>query len=325
MRSCVVAFLLANSAIFFARQASFAEQAHIAGRDYVRLADWAKNKGLSIVWLRHEELLQVSSSSTKLIFRVDSSEAQINGVKVWLLFPAIYRNGSAYVSELDITTTLLPILSPPKTRSNATIKTICLDPGHGGSDPGFQVGFRQEKKFTLLLAQEVRQQLTRAGLKVVLTRNSDTFIDLPLRPDFARRRNADLFVSLHFNSAGSAGTVVRGSEVYCLTPAGASSTNARGEGAGAGSYPGNRNNEKNMFLAYELQKSLTGNMAVEDRGLRRARFAVLRDATMPAVLIEAGFMSHPEESRRIFDPGYRREMARAIVDGLLAYKHEVER
>jgi N-acetylmuramoyl-L-alanine amidase len=226
---------------------------------------------------------------------------------------------------LDITTTLLPILSPPKTRSNATIKTICLDPGHGGSDPGFQVGFRQEKKFTLLLAQEVRQQLTRAGLKVVLTRNSDTFIDLPLRPDFARRRNADLFVSLHFNSAGSAGTVVRGSEVYCLTPAGASSTNARGEGAGAGSYPGNRNNEKNMFLAYELQKSLTGNMAVEDRGLRRARFAVLRDATMPAVLIEAGFMSHPEESRRIFDPGYRREMARAIVDGLLAYKHEVER
>jgi N-acetylmuramoyl-L-alanine amidase len=112
--------------------------------------------------------------------------------------------------------------------------------------------------------------------------------------------------------------------VYCLTPAGASSTNARGEGASAGSFPGNRHNDQNLFLAFQMQKALTHNLAVEDRGVRRARFAVLRDAVMPAVLIEAGFMSHPAEGRKIFTAAYRQKMARAIVEGLLAYKRAVE-
>jgi N-acetylmuramoyl-L-alanine amidase len=73
-----------------------------------------------------------------------------------------------------------------------------------------------------------------------------------------------------------------------------------------------------------MQKALTRNLAAEDRGVRRARFAVLRDAVMPAVLIEAGFMSHPAEGRKIFTSAYRQKMARAIVEGLLAYKRAVE-
>jgi N-acetylmuramoyl-L-alanine amidase len=73
-----------------------------------------------------------------------------------------------------------------------------------------------------------------------------------------------------------------------------------------------------------MQKALTRNLSVEDRGVRRARFAVLRDAVMPAVLIEAGFMSHPAEGRKIFTAAYRQKMARAIVEGLLAYKRAVE-
>jgi N-acetylmuramoyl-L-alanine amidase len=74
-----------------------------------------------------------------------------------------------------------------------------------------------------------------------------------------------------------------------------------------------------------VQKALTHSLAVEDRGVRHARFAVLRDAVMPAVLIEAGFMSHPAEGRKIFTTEYRQQMARAIVDGVLAYKRTVER
>jgi N-acetylmuramoyl-L-alanine amidase len=109
-----------------------------------------------------------------------------------------------------------------------------------------------------------------------------------------------------------------------LTPAGAPSSNARGEGAGAGSFAGNRSNDKNIFLAYQLQKSLTKNLAVEDRGVHRARFWVLRDAPMPAVLIEAGFLSNPAEGKKISDPAYRRQMARAIVDGIIAYKKQME-
>jgi len=157
----------------------------------------------------------------------------------------------------------------------------------------------------------------------MLTRWTDTTVELPERSELANRRKADLFVSLHFNSADSARTVVRGAEVYCLTPVGASSTNARGEGGNAGASPGNRNNDKNMFFAYQVQKALTRSVAVNDRGVRRARFAVLREATMPAVLIEAGFMSHPEEGKRIFDAGYRRQIAQAIVVGIRAYNQNL--
>jgi len=204
------------------------------------------------------------------------------------------------------------------------VRTVCLDPGHGGKDPGNQVGSNQEKQYNLLLAQEVRAQLALAGLKVRLTRSSDTFIELPARPGLARHWRADLFVSLHFNAADASRSTVQGAEVYCMTPVGASSTNARGEGSGSGWSPGNRHNDQNLLLSYQVQKALTRNLPVEDRGVRRARFAVLRDATMPAVLIEAGFLSHPAEGRLIHSAAYRQKIAHAIVEGLLAYKRAVE-
>jgi N-acetylmuramoyl-L-alanine amidase len=162
-------------------------------------------------------------------------------------------------------------------------------------------------------------------MTVSLTRSSDSTLDLETRPDLARRRKADLFVSLHFNSVESSAGSVRGSEVYCLTPAGASSTNARGQGAGSGQYPGNQFDQKNILLAHEVQKSLTHGLGTEDRGVRRARFAVLRESTMPSVLIEGGYLSNPVEGKKILDPAYRKQMAKAIVDGLLAYKKIVER
>ena len=301
-----------------------AEPATVSRQAYVRVTDWAKANGLEIKWLKQDETFQLSNHSSKLVLAVDSRETQINGVAVWLLFPVVAHNGALCLAQLDVDTTLRPLLSPPKGRSGAHIRTICLDPGHGGKDPGNRVGSNQEKQYTLLLAQELHTQLERAGLKVTLTRSTDAFIELPTRPELAKQRSADLFVSLHFNAAEAGRDSVQGVEVYCLTPAGASSTNARGEGAGAGWFPGNRYNDKNLFLAFQVQKALTRNLAVEDRGVRRARFAVLRDAAMPAVLIEAGFMSHPVEGRKIFSSAYRQKIARAIVEALLAYKRAVE-
>ena len=302
-----------------------AESLQISGKEYVRLIDWARANDCEVRWIKRDETLQINNHSSKLQFGIDSREAQINGVQVWLLFPLAVRNGAVYVSQLDVRTTLQPLLFPPKNRPGLSIRSICLDPGHGGKDPGYCVGAKQEKKFNLSLAQEVSNQLSRAGFKVTLTRTTDKFIELPTRPELAKRRNSDLFVSLHFNAAENSRSHVRGAQVFCLTPAGASSTNAGGEGSGAGSFAGNQYNEKNMLLAYQVQKSLTGNLAVEDRGVRRARYAVLRDASMPAVLIESGFMSHPEEGKKIFDAGYRRKLAQAIAEGLLSYKRLVER
>jgi N-acetylmuramoyl-L-alanine amidase len=301
------------------------DHVRIAGQDYVRVADWARDNGLEARWLKQDESLQLTNHSTKLLLGMDHRETQINGTQVWLLYPVVLRGGNAYIAHLDLRTTLLPILVPPRNSRKARVKIVCLDPGHGGKDTGYLIGSNQEKNYTLLLAQEVRQQLSRAGLKVILTRGTDDFVELPTRPDIAKRRSADLLVSLHFNAAESSRDTAQGAEAYCLTAAGASSTNARGEGGDVGPFPGNRNNDKNLFLAYEVQKALTRTVGVQDRGVRRARFAVLRDATMPATLIEAGFMSHPVEGRKIFTTAYRQKLAQAIVDGVLAYKRQVER
>jgi N-acetylmuramoyl-L-alanine amidase len=292
------------------------------GQTYVRLSDWASSNDLEHHWLKRDDVFELFNSGYRLQFTVDSMDALINGVHVRLLFPFAAKEGTAFISQIDEKFTLEPLLHPPKNRLKGSIRSICLDPGHGGKDPGFQLGARQEKKFTLLLAQELRDQLQKAGFKVFLTRAKDTYIELPDRPDLANRRHADLFISLHFNAFSQKAS--RGVEVYCLTPAGAPSTNARGEGGSAGRFAGNHFDEKNFFLAFQVQKSLIRFLSVEDRGVHRARYAVLRDAEMPAILIEGGFMSNPTEGSKIFDAAYRRQMARAITEAVSNYKRIVE-
>ena len=201
-----------------------------------------------------------------------------------------------------------------------TLKTICLDPGHGGKDTGNHTFWHSEKTYTLALASELRDQLQKAGFNVVLTRTKDTYVELSDRVALANRRGADLFVSLHFNATETGSTDVEGPETYCITPVGASSTNARGEGSDHGSTVANRNGDESLLFAYQVQKSLVQNLNIEDRGVRHARFAVLCDAKMPAILIEGGYMTHPVEGKKIYDAAYRRQMAQAIVRGILAYQ-----
>lgn len=290
--------------------------------DYVSLSEWARANVFSVHWLERDKTVELSRRGTQLTFNVesrsDARRAQINGVQVMLAFPIIYQNGRASISQIDLSETLGPVLSPPRNPRGINIKTICIDPGHGGNDPGYQVGANDEKKYTLLLAQEVRSQLKAAGFKVVLTRTTDVKIPLEERTAIARKAGADLFVSLHFNAFPD-DKQVRGTEVYCCTPAGAYSFNSKGEGDRQW-VVGNRNDEKNMLLAYQMQKSYEKNLGLEDRGVKRARYQVLREATMPAILIEGGFMSNPSDGRKIFDSAYRKQMAKAVVDGILAYK-----
>jgi N-acetylmuramoyl-L-alanine amidase len=239
--------------------------------------------------------------------------------------PIAQRNGSAFISLLDLRTMIQPVLFPPQLPAGTKIKTICLDPGHGGKDPGYEVSRKQEKVLTLLLAKELRGLLNKAGVNVVLTRTTDSFVERPNRPEIAKRSRADLFVSLHYNSAGGTGIVARGVETYCLTPPRAQSTNARGDLDETRAVLGNLQDARNALLAYQIQKALVQKLSLEDRGVRRARWTVLQTATMPAILVECGFMSDPAEAGKIYDPAFRKRAAQAIVDGLMAYKRNVER
>jgi N-acetylmuramoyl-L-alanine amidase len=294
------------------------------GQEVVSLPSWAMKQGYRVGWNRSSGQISVTNRSVRLLFTLDSRKAELNGIKVWLSVPIIPRNQDIFISSLDLRTAIEPVLHPPQYRAGRKIKVIALDPGHGGRDPGHQAGSQQEKTHTLLLARELRTQLRQAGFRVILTRSGDDYLDPYERNPIAKRYGADLFLSLHYNASGNGNSDVSGMEVYCLTPSKAQSTNARGEAASTQAVLGNLNDRHNMYLAYQLQRQLVRTLGSEDRGVRRARFAVLRNAEMPAVLVEAGFMTAPKEAKAIFTQANRQKLARAITVGVLAYQRAVE-
>ena len=209
------------------------EAAVVNGQSYVSLTDWGRANGLSASRPGRGDELVLANQTTRLVFDADSRYADVNGVRVALSFPIANAKGAWLIAPLDLDTAVRPLLGPPKWPAKR-ITTICLDPGHGGKDTGNRVGWHYEKIYTLALAATVRDQLKQAGFNVILTRTRDTSVDLPDRPALANRRGADLFVSLHFNATPTGRNEVDGPQTYCITPVGASSTDAQGEGSNHG-------------------------------------------------------------------------------------------
>lgn len=186
-----------------------------------------------------------------------------------------------------------PTLSPS---SPAPIDqpVVVIDPGHGGLDPGaVGIGGLQEKDVVLPIALSVGARLQQQGLSVVLTRVDDRDLDLEPRVQLAERVRASLFVSIHANSVGVGRPDVNGLETYYYTS-------------------GNR-------LAQILHGYLLQLAGVRDRGVRQARFYVLRKTSMPAVLIETGYVSGYEDANRLRNPTAQQQMADAIAQGILQY------
>jgi N-acetylmuramoyl-L-alanine amidase len=256
----------------------------------------------------------------RLSFLVNSKKASINGLNVWLSSSVIPNGNTVYFGERDLQKLILPILYPEKLPDGKRVKTIAVAAGHGGKDPGYQINRQQEKKYTLLMAKALKDALAAAGFKVIMTRETDVFIDLEEQAARANRERADLFITLHYNAAAEIDA--KGLETYCLTPAGAISTNG---GSPMSRSPGHREDSFNPLLAYDLHRSLIQTAGLEDRGIRRAGFVVLRNITMPGVLIEGGFLSNPSDAQRICSANERKTAARAMVDGVMSFKRLVER
>ncbi len=317
-----IILLFATAALAASNSLKNLERTKVSGADYVRLNDWSESAGLRARWIKREEEIQVTNRWCKFSLTIDSIKAQINGVDVRLSLPVILKNNAALVSLVDVQNIFQPLLFPSKS-AREKIETICLDPGHGGKDTGKIDKKNLEKKYTLLLAQEVSALLKAKNIKVILTRSRDEFVELRDRAEVANRNDADLFISLHYNSAESSD--VCGVETYCLTPAGVESSNSGGGKSDKGTLQGNTQNDKNMLLAYVLHRAISRNAGLDDRGIKRARFEVLCTTQMPSVLIEGGFMTNPEEAKKIYEAGFRKKMAEAIVTGILEYKKIVER
>ena len=249
--------------------------------------------------------------------------APFYGMDVALSYPIAVRNGNPFISLIDWKSTLQVLLSPYRCIRKQRVATILLDPGHGGRDRGAAGRISVEKQLTLRIALRVAALLRSRGFRVVLTRTSDRTVPLEKRGALAARTGADVFVSIHLNSASPG---VNGIETYCLTPAGAPSSNDRAKKKGDMSRcRGNNWDANNLLLAATMHRKLLVRTGAADRGLKRARFAVLRDLTVPGVLLEAGFLSNVQEERRLVSGSYIETVARAIADAIVEYRMQVKK
>jgi N-acetylmuramoyl-L-alanine amidase len=235
-------------------------------------------------------------------------------------------------------TTMPPLANvTPRDRSK---KVIVIDPGHGGKDSGATGNGYMEKNIVLQIGLELSEQLKAMGYTVYMTRSTDVFIELKDRTKFANDKMADLFLSVHANAIpkGADANAAYGLETYYLSPgrseramrvAALENSEDMGEMGAFGklSFLNVLNTEKIIAsnkLAIDIQKGVLNNLRkqfpnVKDNGAREAPFWVLVGAQMPAILLETGYISNPEESARIADGKYQKWMVEGMIDGVKHY------
>jgi N-acetylmuramoyl-L-alanine amidase len=244
----------------------------------------------------------------------------------------LYQPGQAAVA---------PPLGEPQRRG---LRTVVVDPGHGGAETGaIGPAGTMEKELTLALSRALAERLAaELGLRVALTRTDDVDRGLDERSAFANQNKADLFLSIHLNSTARGDA--RGAETYFLSlqasdqraADAAAIENLVGEAAAA---PGSDEFDVQLMLwdlaqsahlaasqrlANLIQEELNRSLELPDRGVKQAPFRVLMGAAMPAVLVELGFLSSPEEEMRLRDPAYRAGLVETLVRAVGRFQRELD-
>lgn len=255
-----------------------------------------------------------------------------------LLFVVMYAGGKTFAQTTTTTTTT--------TSERPTIKTIVIDAGHGGKDPGCHGAVDNEKHVCLNIALKLGDMIKKKypGIKVVYTRDKDVFVELDERANIANKAKADLFICIHANSASPA---AYGAETYVLGLHRTESQKAIAERENSTIYLEDDKGEKykdfdmspDAIIARQLQLSVfldqsilfADNLQKEfkklgryDRGVKQAGFLVLYKTTMPSVLIETGFLTNPAEEKFLADTTGQRKMAASMFAAFESYKNELE-
>jgi len=297
--------------------------------DYVDVREIARHYGLRAAWATRGQSMHLLDAGGRVRLRFTDRDRDffLDGVRVFMGEPAVADRDSLWVSRIDVIKTIAPLVRPAEYASllPAPPRLIVLDPGHGGSDPGKQnfALHLDEKAMTLDVVLRLRTLLETRGYRVLLTRSDDSKLapaqraDLEQRAEVANRAHADLFLSIHFNSAQPG---VRGTETYVLTPQFLrSSADERRDDSADRALPGNRQDMANAVLGYQLHRTVLAKLQTSDRGCKRGRLLVLCFAECPAALVEAAYLSNDTEARQIATPEYRQRIAAAIADGVDAY------
>ncbi len=315
---------LFTAGIALAQRSTFAasdwEIIKVSGHDYLSVDNISRFYGLPAGVAAAGEKSQVDAVENPLEFVSGSREAMINGARSWLCFPLIEQDGKYLVSRTDVAKTIEPLVRPHRVPNVGKVETIVLDPGHGGHDKGQLSRYGPEKEFALDVARKLRPLLQAKGLRVIMTREGDYFVPLEVRAKIANAARNSIFVSIHFNATNDNPNAT-GFEIFSFTPRGAPSTSDSAVALSSfNMQPGSEVDAQSMALSACIYHSLLGHITEYDRGIKRARFAVLRLTKVPAVLIEGGFLTERGESRLISNKDWRGKLAAAIGVGIESYR-----
>jgi N-acetylmuramoyl-L-alanine amidase len=254
--------------------------------------------------------------------------------------PAVAAQPGAAQSGPVATTAVAPAAVPPavKVATGQRDIVIAIDAGHGGKDPGaIGPGRVREKDVVLAIARELSALLARErGFKPVMIRSGDQFLPLHTRRDIARKAQADLFVSIHADAFTS--PKARGASVFAISDRGATSTMAaflaksenRADAIGGVTTQGKDEHllkvltdlsmsasiDASMKVGHHVLNSMGGVTKLHSRRVEQAGFMVLKSPDTPSILVETGFISNPEEARKLATSAYQRQMAQAIFRGI---------
>jgi N-acetylmuramoyl-L-alanine amidase len=304
-----------------------------------------------------DQRLRVRIYDEEFVFLLESVWLNAAGRSWNLVYPVRMSDGKQYLPTTFLQTVLPTILPAKVTCANGvltveppvdnTIRRIVIDPGHGGKDPGAlgKMKGSQEKKIVLQVAKKLAERLrNELGVEVLLTRDTDVFIPLQQRTRFANEKDADLFISLHINSAKA--TSSKGVEVFFLSSAKTTDehTVEALENSVVMNYEGGaeavkkyddldfilmdmavqEHLEESNDLAVVLQENLVRKTASQSRGVKQAGFYVLKGTTMPSVLCELGFISNRDEEKKLHDDAYQAKLVDAIAEGVKKFKFKYD-
>lgn len=281
-------------------------------KDYYRFDSYQVTRG-NLFFQKRDLLMRA---------RNGSQELYIKNTKFALSKPIVVQDGDYLISLMDLDKLVDPVLRPRYIRQSATFNTVVLDAGHGGRDTGSKGSYGNEKTHALRLTKLLREELEHRRFRVKMTREDDRELSLSERVAYANTIGDSIFVSLHFNDDDSS---ARGIETYALAPQGAESTLDGPAETDHIRLRGNDQDADNIALATAIHASMMHKMKVIDRGIRRGRWGVLTSIDKPAVLIEGGYLTNPQEARRIASHAYLKQLASAIADGIVNYRNALRR
>lgn len=307
--SCLLALLLATVPCGgVTADGSMWNATSVGDVGYVPLEDLRSfYKLMPIAQPRESALRAVGNGALTLIFGPEPRDISIQGIRCVLSHPVRENDkGDLLVSKTDLIKLIDPILRPTYITNRRTVKTVILDPGHGGYDTGSVTEQVREADVALLVAGKLATELRKRGVQVRLTREDNRHMSDQSRIDTISGAEAPIFISLHLNSGRSD---MSGVETYTTTPA----------QLGTSEKPANEHDAANAALAMALQAAVVTKAEARDGGCRRAHYSLLNSLDCPAARVELGYTTHPDEAARLNSDEYQNRLAMALADGITAF------